>query len=285
MPESLLEVLWTARYQYEKGSILDNHKHTYHQIICFLSGSGEATLDNVRHRYSSNNLLYCRPGVIHGIFPNQEVKTKTLDIKFRVYDEGLNARLKDVRGFITDISPEIIEILESIRQEGIERKSYFKEIGCTRLLQLLYLLLRISEKNDSIKHDDKVVVLHDEQNSAAASIQNYINVHFPEDISIVSISKDLGYSRGYISQIFKKAYQCTVMDYVQLCRIEKAKELIAYSEYSLKQIFEAVGFKSIHHFTRVFKNLEGMSPGKWSLKECKGIRKDIYFDDSFNNSM
>jgi AraC-like DNA-binding protein len=67
--------------------------------------------------------------------------------------------------------------------------------------------------------------------------------------------------------------------------VEKACELMIYSDYSLKQISEMTGFKSIHHFSRVFREQKGISPGQFCRMEREGIRKDVYIDDSFDNTV
>jgi hypothetical protein len=50
-------------------------------------------------------------------------------------------------------------------------------------------------------------------------------------------------------------------------RVEKARELIERFDYSLKEVAELVGFKSIHHFTRVFHKTtsEPRLPGAASI--------------------
>jgi AraC-like DNA-binding protein len=65
--------------------------------------------------------------------------------------------------------------------------------------------------------------------------------------------------------------------------VARAKELIEYSDYALKEIAEAVGFKTVHHFTRTFTATEGLSPGAWRRKYLEGIRKDVCINPSFSN--
>jgi AraC-like DNA-binding protein len=63
------------------------------------------------------------------------------------------------------------------------------------------------------------------------------------------------------------------MRYLLECRIEQAKELISYSDYALKEIAERVGFKNIHHFTRVFSEITGVSPGLWRQQTVRAFAK------------
>ncbi|MNG15746.1 Arabinose operon regulatory protein [compost metagenome] len=49
-------------------------------------------------------------------------------------------------------------------------------------------------------------------------------------------------------------------------RIRHAKELLSSSRMKLSGVSEAVGFENSKQFTRVFKELEGISPGEYRAK-------------------
>lgn len=123
----------------------------------------------------------------------------------------------------------------------------------------------------------------DESRNMCQSVIAYIKKHYKEELTLTAIADSLGYNQSYICQVFRKKLKYTPMRYLYLYRIEKAKELIAYSDFDLKQIASITGFKTIHHFTRLFHDTEGISPGQWREKEKAGIRKGVFIDDSFKN--
>jgi AraC-like DNA-binding protein len=43
------------------------------------------------------------------------------------------------------------------------------------------------------------------------------------------------------------------------------------------------GFASVHHFTRVFTRLAGISPARWRERERDGVRQDIVLRPGFIN--
>ena len=45
-----------------------------------------------------------------------------------------------------------------------------------------------------------------------------------------------------------------------MLRIEKAKELLLYSDKNITQVAEELGYNSIHHFSSQFKRVVGLSP-------------------------
>ena len=94
----------------------------------------------------------------------------------------------------------------------------------------------------------------------------YIRTHYSEDISSSVIAEKLHVSDGYLRALFKKECSCTIKDYIQQYRIERAKELLLKDEKKIYEIAEQCGFASSQHFSRVFHQLTGMTPGEFKTK-------------------
>ena len=94
----------------------------------------------------------------------------------------------------------------------------------------------------------------------------YIRTHYSEDISSSVIAEKLHVSDGYLRALFKKECSCTIKDYIQQYRIERAKELLLKDEKKIYEIAEQCGFASSQHFSRVFHQLTGMTPGEYKTK-------------------
>ena len=94
----------------------------------------------------------------------------------------------------------------------------------------------------------------------------YIRMHYSEDISSSVIAEKLHVSDGYLRVLFKKECSCTIKDYIQQYRIERAKELLLKDGKKIYEIAEQCGFTSSQHFSRVFHQLTGMTPGEYKPK-------------------
>jgi len=99
MLTSNVEVLWTARYDYEPGWTLAAHQHEFFQIIYCLGGRGTVTLGDDAHALAPGTLFLIEPSRPHGLTASAPEKTadrtgvKTLDIKFRVNNPRLRRAL------------------------------------------------------------------------------------------------------------------------------------------------------------------------------------------------
>lgn len=88
----------------------------------------------------------------------------------------------------------------------------------------------------------------------------YINDHYTEDISSSSLSEMFGYDESYFCRKFKKQTGLTVMKYIQILRIEKARKLLTETDLSVQDISRQCGFTDTAYFTNRFKALLRTTP-------------------------
>ena len=70
------------------------------------------------------------------------------------------------------------------------------------------------------------------------------------------------YKEGKRYVIFKQDFEknVTLEQYFILQKIEKVKELLLYNEFSLTEISQKLGYKSVQHLSAQFKNTTGFTP-------------------------
>jgi len=94
-------------------------------------------------------------------------------------------------------------------------------------------------------------------------VNDYVKMHFHEtDLSIISISNDVGLSVSYLSRAYKKYKKIGLLDYIHKVRLEKAKELLEM-DLSIKDIAQQVGYIDSKALIRAFRKYEGITPGKY----------------------
>lgn len=78
-------------------------------------------------------------------------------------------------------------------------------------------------------------------------------------------ARTLGISAGYLGKIYKTERGYSLVEHINRVRIEKAKELLALNQLSVKEIGRTVGYANPQHFHRVFKKSTGLSPSLYRL--------------------
>jgi len=100
-------------------------------------------------------------------------------------------------------------------------------------------------------------------------ITAYIKSNYMKKITLDSIAEYVYLSRTYVSKIFKDEMKITLSQYINQVRIEKSKLLLADNSLSLASVADLVGYEDQSYFTKTFKNIEGISPGKYREKHAK----------------
>lgn len=101
-------------------------------------------------------------------------------------------------------------------------------------------------------------------------IIEYVEKHFKENISLESISQELGYEYHYVSHFFQKMFHMNFKKFLNQYRFEYAKNLIINTDKKLSDIALESGFGSIRNFNRIYCEFADITP-----KEERGkIRKD-----------
>ena len=88
----------------------------------------------------------------------------------------------------------------------------------------------------------------------------YIESNYTSDISLASLSKNIGYDYEYISRAFNRIMGVSFKALVNQYRCERAQYLIENTEDSLTDIAFASGFQSVRTFNRVMKEKIGRNP-------------------------
>lgn len=279
------EVLWIARYDYRPSWELERHAHPYFQIFYFLSGRGHFYLEPADGPISKDLVLLVKPDQRHGLFATGTVKT--LDIKFRVHDKALLRSLLGGPNLFVATGSEaggflgIADLLETIRHEGNRKDVFFRDVCNAQLLNILVRLVREGARPTSGSSDGRVPRRALPSEPLVQRVKRYIEEHHSEELSEPALARDAGFSVRHIRNRFTREVGISPMGYLLHCRITRAQQLIGRSDYELKQIAELVGFKTVHHFTRVFGRIVGVPPGEFRNEIQRGIRKNVYISTAF----
>jgi len=85
---------------------------------------------------------------------------------------------------------------------------------------------------------------------------------YADPLTLEQISKQVGLNRVALSSGFRQLFGCSVHDYLQKVRMEKAYELVRDRSYSIKQVADAVGYNHYCNFSTAFHAYFGFSPRK-----------------------
>lgn len=250
---------WAALRDYPprdslSGGKLKPHIHRpeeYHYIYV-LEGGDRICVGSDAFEMTPGVMYLTAPGVSHSFGSGTEGKLITMELKFMLEDPWLRERTAELPSAVEDSSGQLRQLLERILQEEENSGLYRRELMELRLRELLYLLLRISNGEESTGETAG--------EAAMRPVLLYIRDNLHRSITLEDLAAAAHLEKAYFSRKFKAVSGYTPMEYLRHTRLTKARELLRYSDMSVTQIAEALGFKSLHHFSKAFHQFAGVSP-------------------------
>ncbi|WP_429147565.1 helix-turn-helix domain-containing protein [Anaerotaenia torta] len=81
----------------------------------------------------------------------------------------------------------------------------------------------------------------------------YIQYHYSENLSIQSISEEVGVSKYYFCRIFKEVTGYTTVNFLNMVRCANAKKLLQSSKYNVEEAALLCGFDNLSYFSKTYK--------------------------------
>ncbi len=104
------------------------------------------------------------------------------------------------------------------------------------------------------------------RNVPLAKALAYIEDHYADALTLDALSGAACTSRSSLQRAFRKHLACTPMEYVMRRRIDRARELLLFTDMSMTAIGESTGFTDSNHFSRCFRRYAGESPRMYRNK-------------------
>jgi AraC family transcriptional regulator len=91
--------------------------------------------------------------------------------------------------------------------------------------------------------------------------REYIHAHFTENLTLAQVARAAGVHPVYLGQIFRQEFRETLGEYLNRIRVRAAAGMLANSDLPLSAVALDLGFYDQSHFTRVFRQITGATPG------------------------
>lgn len=88
----------------------------------------------------------------------------------------------------------------------------------------------------------------------------YLHQNYARPLARWEIAEAIGVSEDYLSRVFSRELGLSPWDYLNRYRVNRARELLARTDASIRSVAHQVGFRDQAYFSRVFRKLSGKSP-------------------------
>lgn len=129
----------------------------------------------------------------------------------------------------------------------------------TQLVELIQMELKQDPDSRSVRYLYSYLYSKLCENCAAPSIR-YIGEHYDLPITVNQLAEMERYNVTYYNDWFKQQTGCSPSLYLRHIRVNRAKELLLETGFSVMEIAVMVGYSSNSTFTRAFHSITGMTP-------------------------
>ena len=206
------------------------HKHEYAQIYLPINAPLEVFCGHKQYQVLPHQVGFMPPEVSHQCLCEDELIV--INIPSVMLKKGDLEILS--RKVVLDVEDSLQPLIDLIHQDIKRNRSSMRYL-------YYYLYERLVENN------------------SFRSVC-YIREHFDQPVSVAELARLENYNIAYFNDWFKQQTGYTPAQYLRLYRIEKAKELLLYTNYNVLEIALQVGYNSHSAFSRAFKDSEGISP-------------------------
>lgn len=142
-------------------------------------------------------------------------------------------------------------VLEMLQHNHLHTADFYRTQG------MFYLF--ISAIADAMKDQ----ISPTDANTYVQHAISYIHNHISEPILIEEIADYVGLNRSYLSVLFKKSTGMSPIQYLQTCRLTKARNMLETSNLSVESIACSCGYQKAESLIKVFRQAYHTTPAAY----------------------
>ena len=250
------------------------HWHENLEIVHLLRGENVYLVSGVACPMKGDSLIFVKPGAIHSVRNSESYEAEVILMDTRLlrgHELFIQKYLTVFENceqdfFFFDHQNPCYSSLSHAFQELYFSCRNQPEAYELKAMSSVYRLLWIICTNiasDDIRHFKGAV--RDNTLQILKQMMRYTEEHFSESISVGDLAEAACISRSSCEKMFRKVLHLSPVDYMIQVRLLKSKELLNKG-LSVTQAALDSGFNSLSYFSRVFKNINGMTPIEYQKK-------------------
>jgi AraC-like DNA-binding protein len=154
--------------------------------------------------------------------------------------------------------PQVPDLLRRIVDEYWGRKSYWQWTVSALIDQFVIELIRALSATTELKDRHAYGYRVDPEGIERAV--HFIHEHYAEPIELEALARAAAMSVSRFAKTFKAMTGKRPIEYLIEFRLQRAMEMLRDGDWTISQVSEAVGFNSIHYFSRSFRKCFGVPP-------------------------
>ena len=266
-------------YMHTVKQTLGMHSHSFYEINIVLTGEGRHYIEDKSCVAKAGMVFILPPNIRHGYYCENEMRLYHILIS-HAFINRFSDELSSLDGYplLFKIEPILRGEYEqnlflTLEQSELDERddifNYLKKTDSLNdtnvqiarnatVLKIISEFCALAAKKQGIKN-----VTH-RSAMEIIKIMEYLDENCSEKHNFSKIATDINMSYATFLRFFKNICGKTPGDYLMLCRVNKAKRLLEFTDQSIVEIALSCGFYDSSHFVKTFKRFTGLNP-----KQCR----------------
>ena len=231
-----------------------NRELPWAELIYIIDGQAVYTINGEKYNVKKGDLLCIPRGCNRSAYTNPDNLMECYGISGLFYNSTLSETnlpfpLISNVGIHRDIFP----IYKNLFSSMMERKPGY-ELKARGLFMVIlsYFYDRLIFGSTNSNYDIRI-----------RKAIEYIFEHFPEKITIQTVSNKIGLNAYYFGNLFKKETGKSFHQFLNNIRLNHAENMLSEGELNVNEVAWACGFSDPFYFSKLFKKERGVSPSKY----------------------
>ncbi|MDX2226441.1 MAG: AraC family transcriptional regulator [Verrucomicrobiae bacterium] len=155
---------------------------------------------------------------------------------------------------------DIRRLFERIEEESVHRGREGARERISLALTELVILIRRAAQGDSAESSVLAAGPEPRHSKSLAAAAEYLEGNCENTLKINQLARYHSLSHNHFIVLFSEKFGMTPMEYLQECRLKKARQYLSEPGRQIKEIAALCGFKDPARFNRWFKERTGQTP-------------------------
>jgi AraC-like DNA-binding protein len=261
---------------------IGRHSQPGYELSYIITGRGERTLGSITEPFKEGEVVLVPPRIPH------QWRFDTAAVDSLGCIENITFHFpasfpEDIARLFPDLAPSMFRILnltEAVLYSGEVQDRLVKLLvdmesksGPDKIALIASLMEAISFLDNASEVSSFTPAGSPQQRME--KIRIYVSCNFARKILLEDIAAHIGMNRSAFCSFFRQQIGKTFITWLNEYRIEKACDMLSGSDMRVGEVATAVGFESLPHFTRIFRQIKGMPPTQWTAHTSKESNQSV----------
>jgi AraC family transcriptional activator of pobA len=247
------------------------HKHNFYSVMWITNGKSKQHIDFKNYTISENTLFFISPGQLHLFEEWEDIEGYVI-----LFTEPFFLQIFQNKNILFELS-----YLDNLHENPFLQLTKEDTIGIQPIVDLLYQEFSSVEQSVEtiqalllvlLRRIQKLFSTKDQQNNNKQQIvvfkqlKKMVELDFEKNLSVSDYASQLNISTHQLNTFVKATSGKTTSEIIKERTILEAQQLLNFSELTVSQITDKLGFEDSSYFARFFKKQVGLSPQDFRKK-------------------